>query len=126
MLIAWGTQIGASDTVPTQAVTTNVSYEHPVTGKTMQVYIVPKNIDTKELQDPKGNVKQAAVVPYWAVRETLDPNDVNSLGAEYNANIGKNERYRAMFIVDRSIPVGFDPGKDLNARDVVVFESHDQ
>jgi hypothetical protein len=29
-----------------------------------------------------------------------------------------------MFIVDRSIPVGFIPGQDLNARDVVVFESY--
>ena len=56
----------------------------------------------------------------------VDPGNINNLGAEYNANIGKNQRYRAMFIVDRSIPVGFIPGRDLNARDVVVFESYDQ
>ncbi|MBB3204578.1 hypothetical protein FHS27_000342 [Rhodopirellula rubra] len=63
----------------------------------------------------------------FVVRLTLglfevDPNDTDSLGAEYNEAIGQNRRYRAMFIVDRSVPVGFVPGKDLNARDTVVFE----
>jgi hypothetical protein len=56
----------------------------------------------------------------------VDANNVDSLGAEYRADLGENERYRAMFIIDRSIPVGFVPGQDLNARDVVVFESYDQ
>lgn len=50
----------------------------------------------------------------------------NSLGREYNEDLGKNERFQAMFIIDRSIPVGFEPGKDLNARDVVVFEKYFQ
>ena len=48
--------------------------------------------------------------------------DVNRLGAEYKESSGENERYRAMFIIDRSIPVGFRPGEDLNARDTVIFE----
>jgi hypothetical protein len=49
-----------------------------------------------------------------------------SLGREYNEDIGQNVRYQAMFIIDRSRPVGFVPGQDLNARDVVVFEKHFQ
>jgi hypothetical protein len=48
------------------------------------------------------------------------------LGREYNADAGMSERYQATFVVDRSIPVGFEPGKDLNARDVVIFESYGQ
>ena len=48
------------------------------------------------------------------------------LGREYNADAGRSERYQAMFVIDRSIPVGFQPGKDLNARDVVIFESYGQ
>ena len=63
----------------------------------------------------------------FLVRMTLgffevDSANTNSLGAEYNESIGQNRRYQAMFIIDRSIPVGFMPGKDLNARDTVVFE----
>ena len=48
------------------------------------------------------------------------------LGREYNSDTGMSERYKATFVVDRSIPVGFAPGKDLNARNVVVFESYGQ
>lgn len=50
----------------------------------------------------------------------------NALGREYNEHLGTNERFQAMFIIDRSIPVGFIPGRDLNARDVVVFEKYFQ
>ena len=56
----------------------------------------------------------------------VDPDDTTRLGREYNSDIGQNQRYRAMFIVDRSLPVGFLPGNALNARDTVIFESYDQ
>jgi hypothetical protein len=49
-----------------------------------------------------------------------------NLGREYKANVGENQRYKATYVIDRSIPVGFIPGQDLNARDVVIFESYDQ
>lgn len=49
-----------------------------------------------------------------------------SLGREYNAETGNSERFHGTFVIDRSIPVGFSPGEDLNARDVVVFESYAQ
>jgi hypothetical protein len=49
-----------------------------------------------------------------------------SLGREYNAEIGRSQRYQGTFVIDRSIPVGFSPGNDLNARDVVIFESYAQ
>ncbi len=48
------------------------------------------------------------------------------LGREYNADAGTSERFKATYVVDRSVPVGFEPGKDLNTRDVVVFESYGQ
>ena len=56
----------------------------------------------------------------------VDASNVNSLGREYNADIGQNERYQATFIIDRSKPVGFSPGENLNVRDTVVFESYAQ
>ena len=49
-----------------------------------------------------------------------------SLGREYNAETGNSKRFHGTFVIDRSIPVGFSPGEDLNARDVVVFESYAQ
>jgi hypothetical protein len=54
--------------------------------------------------------------------------DANSgeLGAEYRESEGMHERYRGTFVIDRSIPVGYQSGKDMNTRNVVVFESLDQ
>jgi hypothetical protein len=52
--------------------------------------------------------------------------DTGNLGREYNEELGQNQRYRAMYIIDRSKEVGFIPGKNLNARDVVLFESYAQ
>ncbi|TWU33751.1 hypothetical protein [Novipirellula artificiosorum] len=49
-----------------------------------------------------------------------------SLGREYNEETGQNQRYKALFIIDRSREVGFVPGVDLNARDTVLFESYAQ
>ena len=56
----------------------------------------------------------------------VDANDITSVGQEYNASLGENERYRALFLIDRSKPVGFVAGENLNARDVVIYESYDQ
>lgn len=52
----------------------------------------------------------------------VSANNTDDLGAEYEEASGENQRYKAMFIIDRSIPVGFIPGQDLNARNTVVFE----
>jgi hypothetical protein len=49
-----------------------------------------------------------------------------NLGREYNEDVGQNRRYRALYIIDRSKEVGFIPGQNLNARDVVLFESYAQ
>ncbi len=55
----------------------------------------------------------------------VDANTGN-LGREYNEELGQNKRYRAMYIIDRAKEVGFKPGQNLNARDVVLFESYTQ
>ncbi|MEQ8788912.1 MAG: hypothetical protein RIC55_21550 [Pirellulaceae bacterium] len=43
----------------------------------------------------------------------VDPN-TQQLGRELGSDTGQVERHRAFYIVDRSIPVGFQPGKNLN------------
>ncbi|QDT09470.1 hypothetical protein [Planctomycetes bacterium K23_9] len=56
----------------------------------------------------------------------VDAGNIDSVGAEYKADVGQSDRYGAMFIIDRSRPVGFSPGQDLNVRETIVFESYDQ
>ncbi len=65
----------------------------------------------------------------YVVRLTLGLFEVDSsanLGREYNEDRGEALRYQAMYIIDRSRPVGFVPGQDLNSRDVILFERYFQ
>jgi len=61
----------------------------------------------------------------FVVRLTLgyfefDP-ATGGLGQEYKAELGQQERHKATFIIDRSIPVGYEPGSDGNVRDTILF-----
>ena len=43
------------------------------------------------------------------------------LGAELGSDSGNVKRHRAFYIFDRSIPVGFEPGKDHNIENGVLL-----
>jgi hypothetical protein len=43
-------------------------------------------------------------------------------GPEVGYDTGNTIRHKAFYIIDRSIPVGFQSGQDHNARDCVVLE----
>ncbi|HBJ38470.1 MAG TPA: hypothetical protein DDZ51_27695 [Planctomycetaceae bacterium] len=49
-----------------------------------------------------------------------------NLGREYNEELGQNQRHKATYVIDRSKEVGFIPGRNLNARNVVLYESYSQ
>jgi hypothetical protein len=42
------------------------------------------------------------------------------LGQELGADSGQITRHRAFYIIDRSIPVGFIPGKRLNTDECIL------
>ncbi len=50
----------------------------------------------------------------------VDPATLN-VGAEYGSDQGNNTRYRSFYIIDRSVPVGFEPGKASNARNTIIY-----
>ncbi len=66
-----------------------------------------------------------------------DPNDTNraqkfaaiypdgyQLGPEMGSDTGEVKRHRAFFLIDRSIPVGFQRGNDLNVEDAVLLKRY--
>ena len=76
---------------------------------------------------PNLVTKESQVYAVWITmglfEASIDPaTDTISLGQEYQQDIGQNQRYQMLYIIDRSRPVGFRPGQDLNARDVVIYE----
>ncbi len=48
--------------------------------------------------------------------------DGYQLGQELGADTGEIERHRGFFIIDRSIPVGFQRGQDINANETVILK----
>jgi len=101
--------------------------------------IVPTNLYQDRNRNPFLKYQTLMRMPNLAsdnsqtfmVRMTLgffevDATDTSNLGVEYNEDKGESRRYQAMFIIDRSIPVGFIPGRDVNARETVVFERYFQ
>ena len=44
------------------------------------------------------------------------------LGQELYSDTGQVTRHRAFYVVDRSIPVGFQPGQDLNVDRTIILK----
>lgn len=44
------------------------------------------------------------------------------LGQELGAETGNVKRYRSFYLIDRSIPVGYQQGKNLNVEDTILLE----
>lgn len=44
-----------------------------------------------------------------------------NIGSEYGFDQGESKRHRAIYIIDRSIPVGYQPGQDLNTENVILL-----
>ena len=60
----------------------------------------------------------------FAIRATIgyfeyDP-AAGGLGVEYGEDQGTSRRHRAFYVVDRSIPVGYQEGQDHNVKDCIL------
>ena len=66
-------------------------------------------------------------VGYFQVQPwTIDAGhpDGYAIGAEVGADTGEIKRHRAFYIIDRSIPVGFQRGLDLNVEKAIVLKRY--
>jgi hypothetical protein len=57
----------------------------------------------------------------FAIWVTIGYSTSPSGWSEAGGDTGEIRRHRGFYIFDRSIPVGFDPGKDLNVRDAILL-----
>ncbi|MDG2467788.1 MAG: hypothetical protein P8M80_00785 [Pirellulaceae bacterium] len=48
----------------------------------------------------------------------------NQIGEELGASTGEAERHRAFYMIDRSIPVGFEPGKNHNVDKTIMLRRY--
>ena len=68
------------------------------------------------------------VTPWYGLGNTSGPvvydtahADGLQLGDELGSNSGEIKRHRAFYIFDRTIPVGFQRGEDLNVENAILL-----
>jgi hypothetical protein len=62
------------------------------------------------------------VFAVWITVGYFEVDQLGKLGQELGADTGQIERHRAFYIIDRSIPVAFEPGKDHNVDKAIVLK----
>ena len=65
---------------------------------------------------------QSNVFAMWVTVALFEYDPVTGFGKEYVNTAGEPERERAFYIIDRTIPVGFLPGEDLNSDRSVLLK----
>jgi hypothetical protein len=84
------------------------------------VYAIWITVGYFEVQRVDWNVAPFSTVPV-AERPYIYP-DGYTLGKELGIDTGDVHRHRAFYIFDRSIPVGFERGKDLNVEKAILLK----
>lgn len=71
---------------------------------------------------PNLVTNQSNVFAVWVTVSLYEYDPITGFGNEYVGETGLPERERQFFIVDRTIPVGFKPGEDLNTDRAVLMQ----
>ena len=60
----------------------------------------------------------------WITVGYFEVDELGRIGQEVDSDIGEQERNRAFFMIDRSIPAAFEPGANHNVDDIVLTRSY--
>jgi hypothetical protein len=71
---------------------------------------------------PNLVTNQSNVFAVWVTVSLYEYDPINGYGNEYKDEIGQPKRERAFYIIDRSVPVGYKPGENLNAERTILLK----
>lgn len=71
---------------------------------------------------PNIATNQSNVFAVWVTVSLFEYDPIKGFGREFLDETGQPKRERAFFIIDRSVPVGFIPGEDLNTEKMILLE----
>ncbi len=64
---------------------------------------------------------QSNVFAVWVTVSLFEYDPITGFGREYVSASGEEQRERAFYIIDRTVPVGFVPGEDLNTDKTILL-----
>ncbi len=71
---------------------------------------------------PNLVTNQSNVFGVWVTTSLFEYDPVTGFGREYLDETGRPKRERSFYIIDRTIPVGFKPGEDVNTDRVILLK----
>ena len=71
---------------------------------------------------PNVTTNQSNVFAVWVTVGLFEYDPINGFGEEYVTETGGIQRERKFYIIDRTVPVGFKQGEDLNTRRTILLE----
>jgi hypothetical protein len=71
---------------------------------------------------PNLVTNQSNVFAVWVTVSLFEYDPLTEFGNEYKNQNGQPIRERQFFIIDRSVPVGYRPGENLNSERTVLLQ----
>ncbi len=71
---------------------------------------------------PNLTTNQSNIFAVWVTVGLFEYDPIDGFGDEYQTPTGGIERERKFYIIDRTVPVGFKQGEDLNYRNMILLE----
>lgn len=99
-----------------------------------ELHMNSRSLDRDSFFRYKSAARMAGVTTHhsnvFLVRFTLGYFEVDAttgaVGAEFINNTGEPQRSRATFIIDRTIPIGFLRGRNINAEETILYAEVEQ
>jgi hypothetical protein len=71
---------------------------------------------------PNLVTNQSNVFAVWVTVSLYEYDPINGFGNEYADELGLPKRERMFYIIDRTVPVGYKPGENLNTDRAILYK----
>lgn len=128
------TPLAITENLPVSAVAFDAMLFSPssVNGATGTVAATPADVADanrnaftryqREMRLPNLITNQSNVFAMWVTVSLYEYDPVTGFGNEYRDDNGLPKRERMFYIIDRSIPVGYKPGENLNTDRTILLK----
>ena len=112
--------------IPTNlaATATDINSQAPMFADTSATNLATQNAFIRNQQAmrlPNLITNQSNVFAVWITVSLYEYDPITGFGNEYLDDLGEPKRERYFYIIDRSLPVGFKPGENLNTDRTILL-----
>ncbi len=115
---------GSRQTQPYFSPTTVLNNQPGIGSSAVDVSDANRNAFTRHqrmMRLPNLVTDQSNVFAVWVTVGLFEYDPIDGFGREYVNPSGEEQRERSFYIIDRTVPVGFIPGEDLNTQKTILL-----